>query len=85
MRLITKQMKSKRKETKYNKLRLTSDPVFTGLEKLQRYLTGRILCKKKLWSISVDLLTPTDWILKGRTAIRVYFTYTIANRVYQEC
>ena len=48
MRLTTKQMKSKRKETKYNKLRLTSDPVFTGLEKLQRYLTGRILCKKKL-------------------------------------
>ena len=53
----------KEKESKYNKLELTSDPVFTGLEKLQPYVTGRISCNKKLWSISVDLLTPTDSIL----------------------
>ena len=45
--------------------------VSTSLEKLQRYVIGTILCKKKLWSISVDLLTPTDSTLKGRTTIRV--------------
>ena len=35
-------------ETKYIKLELTSVPVLTGFEKLQRYVTGTILCKKKL-------------------------------------
>ena len=48
LRLITKQEKSKEKETKYNRLELTSDPVFKSSEKLQRYVTGTILCKTKL-------------------------------------
>ena len=34
LRLITKQEKSKEKETKYNRLELTSDPVFKSSEKL---------------------------------------------------
>ena len=48
-----------------------SDPVFMGLEKLQRYIIGMILCKRKLRFISIDLLTPTDLTLKGRTTVRV--------------
>ena len=48
LRLITKQEKSKEKETKYNRLELTSDPVPKGSEKLQRYVTGTTLCKTKL-------------------------------------
>ena len=61
----------KEKETKYDRLEPKSDPLFTGLEELQRYVTGTIFCKKELWSTSVDLLTPTDSILKERTTIRV--------------
>ena len=43
----TSEVETKRK-LKNNRLELVSDPVFTGLEKLQRYVIGTILCKKKL-------------------------------------
>ena len=67
----TSEVETKRK-LKNNRLELVSDPVFTGLEKLQRYVIGTILCKKKLWSISVDLLTPTDPTLKGTKQNRTF-------------
>ena len=48
MRLIKKEVKSKGKETKYKKLNLHLILFITDQEKLQRYVTGRNLCKKKL-------------------------------------
>ena len=48
LRPITKQTNRKEKGTKYNRLELSSNPVFKGLEKLQRYVTGTILCDTKL-------------------------------------
>ena len=70
-RLFTKDKRNrKEKKTEYNRLELTSDPVFTGLKKLQRYVTGTILCKS-----NSDLTSSISWlpnsILKGRTIIRV--------------
>ena len=45
-RLFTKGKRNrKEKKTEYNRLELKSDPVFAGLKKLQRYVTGTILCK----------------------------------------
>ena len=50
----------KEKETKYNRLELTSNPVFAGLEKLQRYITKTILYKKKL--ISLRRSPNSNWL-----------------------
>ena len=43
-----KKRNQKENKTKYNRLELASDSVFKGLEKLQRSVTWKILCKKTL-------------------------------------
>ena len=73
----------KEKETKYNRLELTSDPVFVGLEKLQRYVTKTILYKKKL--ISLRRSPNSNWLYTwGACHYKGIVHVYICKLVYQE-